>query len=80
MARPSWVQLRTSPGLDAIRPRPLFLPPCQPNTYFNAKPGDFAATVLMPGDPLRAQYIAEHYLEDARRVNDVRNMLGFTGT
>ena len=36
--------------------------------------------VLMPGDPLRAKYIAENFLEDARLVNDVRNMLGFTGT
>jgi purine-nucleoside phosphorylase len=45
----------------------------------NAAPGDFAETVLMPGDPLRAQYIADNYLDDARRVNDVRNMWGFTG-
>ena len=46
---------------------------------FDASPGDFAATVLMPGDPLRAQYIAENYLDDARQVTQVRNMLGFTG-
>lgn len=46
----------------------------------NAAPGDFADTVLMPGDPLRAQYIADTYLDDARRVTDVRNMWGFTGT
>jgi len=45
----------------------------------NAAPGDFAETVLMPGDPLRAQYIADTYLDDARRVTDVRNMWGFTG-
>ena len=48
--------------------------------HMNAAPGDFAETVLMPGDPLRAQYIAETYLEDVRRVTDVRNMWGFTGT
>lgn len=48
--------------------------------HINAQPGDFAPTVLMPGDPLRAQYIAERHLRDARRVADVRNMLGFTGT
>jgi purine-nucleoside phosphorylase len=48
--------------------------------HMNAAPGDFAETVLMPGDPLRAQYIAETYLEGARRVTDVRNMWGFTGT
>ncbi len=48
--------------------------------HMNAAPGDFAPTVLMPGDPLRAEYIAENYLRDARRVTDVRNMWGFTGT
>ncbi len=48
--------------------------------HMNAAPGDFAETVLMPGDPLRAQYITDTYLEDARRVSDVRNMWGFTGT
>ena len=47
--------------------------------HMNAAPGDFAGTVLMPGDPLRAQYIAETYLDDVRRVTDVRNMWGFTG-
>ena len=45
----------------------------------NAEPGAFAETVLMPGDPLRAQYIAETYLDDAVRVTDVRNMWGYTG-
>ncbi len=45
----------------------------------NAAAGDFAETVLMPGDPLRAQYIADSYLDNARRVTDVRNMWGFTG-
>ncbi len=47
--------------------------------HINAKPGDFAETVLMPGDPLRAEYIASTYLEGARKVCDVRNMWGFTG-
>ncbi|MBT8077091.1 MAG: purine-nucleoside phosphorylase [Gammaproteobacteria bacterium] len=50
-----------------------------PTPHINAQPGAFAPTVLMPGDPLRAQYIAETYLEDVRRVTDVRNMWGFTG-
>ncbi len=45
----------------------------------NAKEGDFAKTVLMPGDPLRAKFIAEHYLEDVVQVNGVRNMLAYTG-
>jgi len=48
--------------------------------HMNADPGDFAATVLMPGDPLRAEYIAGNFLDDARRVTDVRNMWGYTGT
>ncbi len=47
--------------------------------HLNAAVGDYAETVLMPGDPLRAQYIADTYLENAKRVNDVRNMWGFTG-
>ena len=47
--------------------------------HINAAPGDFAETVLMPGDPLRAQYIADTYFDNARRVSDVRNMWGFTG-
>ena len=42
--------------------------------------GDFAKTVLMPGDPLRAKRIAETYLEDARLVNNVRGVQGYTGT
>ena len=46
----------------------------------NAPDGAFAKTVLMPGDPLRAKFIAETFLEDAVLFNDVRNMLGDTGT
>ncbi len=45
-----------------------------------ANKGDIAKTVLMPGDPLRAKFIAETYLEDVVMFNDVRNMFGFTGT
>ena len=45
-----------------------------------AEKGDFAKTVLMPGDPLRAKFIAETYLEDVRLVTDVRGMLGYTGS
>jgi purine-nucleoside phosphorylase len=47
--------------------------------HMNAAPGDFAGTCLMPGDPLRAKYIAENFLTGARRVTDVRNMWGYTG-
>lgn len=47
--------------------------------HINAQQGDFAKTVLMPGDPLRAKYIAEQFLDNVRQVTDVRNMLGFTG-
>ena len=46
----------------------------------NAKMGDFAKTVLMPGDPLRAKFIAETFLEDAKLVNNVRGIHGYTGT
>jgi purine-nucleoside phosphorylase len=45
-----------------------------------AEKGDFAKTVLMPGDPLRAKYIAEHYLENPKLVNNVRGVQGYTGT
>lgn len=45
-----------------------------------AKPGDYAEAVLLPGDPLRAKWVAENFLEEARQVNGVRNCLGFTGT
>ena len=45
-----------------------------------AEKGEIAKRVLMPGDPLRAKYIAEHFLEDAVCFNTVRNMLGYTGT
>ena len=45
-----------------------------------ARMGDFAKTVLMPGDPLRAKFIAETFLEDARLVNNVRGIQGYTGT
>ncbi|GLP96949.1 purine-nucleoside phosphorylase [Paraferrimonas sedimenticola] len=48
--------------------------------HINAKAGAFAETVLFPGDPLRAKYIAETFLEKVEQVTDVRNMFGFTGT
>ena len=48
--------------------------------HIEAKPGDFAETVLMPGDPLRAKFIAENFLDDAKCVTRVRNMFGYTGT
>lgn len=48
--------------------------------HISAGAGDFAPSVLLPGDPLRAQYIADTFLEDVREVNAVRNMLGFTGS
>ncbi|MBT0727093.1 purine-nucleoside phosphorylase [Rosenbergiella australiborealis] len=48
--------------------------------HINAEMGDFADVVLMPGDPLRAKFIAENFLDDAVEVNNVRGMLGYTGT
>jgi len=46
----------------------------------HAEPGAYAEAVLLPGDPLRAKWIAENFLDDAKLVNSVRNCLGFTGT
>lgn len=51
-----------------------------PTPHNNAKKGDIAKTVLMPGDPLRAKFIAENYLKNPVCYNEVRGMLGFTGT
>lgn len=51
-----------------------------PTPHISAAPGDFAEVVLMPGDPLRARYIAEKFLEGAREITAVRNMYGYTGT
>ncbi len=50
-----------------------------PTPHINAKPGDFAKTVLMPGDPLRSKFIAETFLENAVLVNNVRGVQGYTG-
>ncbi|WP_329106140.1 purine-nucleoside phosphorylase [Micromonospora sp. NBC_01699] len=50
------------------------------STHIGAKPGEIAERVLMPGDPLRAKWIAETYLEDARCYSSVRGMYGYTGT
>ena len=50
------------------------------STHIAAKPGQIAETVLLPGDPLRAKYIAETYLENVEQYNSVRNMFGYTGT
>ena len=47
--------------------------------HINANPGDFANVVLMPGDPLRAKWIAENFLHDYKEVTNVRGILGFTG-
>jgi DeoD family purine-nucleoside phosphorylase len=48
--------------------------------HVRAEPGDFAESVLLPGDPRRAQYIADNFLEDARLVTEERGLLGYTGT
>ena len=50
-----------------------------PTPHINATPEDFAETVLMPGDPLRAKFIAENFLTNARLVNNVRGVQGYTG-
>ena len=51
-----------------------------PTPHNSAKKGDFAKTVLMPGDPLRAKFIAETFLEEPKLVNNVRGVQGYTGT
>ena len=51
-----------------------------PTPHIDAKPEDFAKTVLMPGDPLRAKFIAENFLENPVLVNNVRGVQGYTGT
>ena len=48
--------------------------------HIAAKPGEIAEVVLLPGDPLRAKFVAENFLENAVQYNDVRNILGYTGT
>ncbi len=50
-----------------------------PTPHIDAAPSDFAKTVLMPGDPLRAKYISENFLDDAVCINTVRGMYGYTG-
>ena len=54
--------------------------PNTPTPHNSANVGDFAKTVLMPGDPLRSKYIAETFLDDAKLVNNVRGIQGYTGT
>jgi len=51
-----------------------------PTPHIEAKAGEIAETILLPGDPLRAKYIAEHFLSEVKQFNSVRNMFGFTGT
>jgi purine-nucleoside phosphorylase len=51
-----------------------------PTPHIGAKVGEIAKTVLMPGDPLRAKFIAENFLEDVILFNSIRNMVGYTGT
>ena len=48
--------------------------------HIAAKPGDIAPRILLPGDPLRAKFIADNFLEDVKCYNTIRGMLGFTGT
>ena len=51
-----------------------------PTPHIDAKPEDFAPTVLMPGDPLRSKFIAENFLAEPRLVNNVRGVQGYTGS
>lgn len=51
-----------------------------PTPHISAKAGEIAETILLPGDPLRAKYIAENFLTDVKQFNATRNMFGYTGT
>ncbi len=57
----------------------MFIPSC-PTPHIDALPGDFGKTVLMPGDPLRSEFIAKNFLENPKLVNNVRGVNGYTGT
>jgi purine-nucleoside phosphorylase len=50
-----------------------------PTPHISAEKGDFAPSILLPGDPLRAKHIADNFLDEVKQVNEVRNMLGYTG-
>ena len=50
-----------------------------PTPHIGAQAGEIAETILLPGDPLRAKYIAENFLTDVKQFNGVRNMFGYTG-
>ena len=63
--------------LDKIHKKEIII---MATPHISAEKGDFAKTVLMPGDPLRAKFIADTFLQDVRQVTGVRGMLGFTGT
>ncbi len=51
-----------------------------PTPHISAPEGGFAPSILLPGDPLRARHIAENFFDDVRQVNEIRNMLGYTGS
>ena len=67
------------PGSGRARGARLHYISPMPTPHISAQPGDFAEAVLMPGDPQRAEHIANTFLKDARRVSDVRNVYGYTG-
>ena len=50
------------------------------SVHISAAKGEIAERILLPGDPLRAKWVAENYLENVKQYNSVRNMFGFTGT
>ena len=58
----------------------VWLAPFMSTPHISAKKGDIADRILLPGDPLRAKWIADNYLEKVTQFNAVRNMFGFTGT
>jgi DeoD family purine-nucleoside phosphorylase len=81
LARPldETCHVRTSVRTRALPATELAKVPAVP-IHLRAEPGDYADACLVPGDPLRAKYVAETFLEDARQTNAERGMLGYTGT
>src|SRR5581483_11288130 len=82
-ARPGRARRTRAPDDGSARRRPPADPPigsAPMPIHVRAEPGQYAEAVLLPGDPLRAKYIAETYLEDVVQRNSERGLLGFTGT
>ncbi len=77
---PNFEFIRSFPTIPNFNVKGERLMSNYPTPHINAAPEDFAKTVLMPGDPLRAKFIAENFLSQPRLINNVRGIQGYTGT